>query len=289
MTSCSPSSKRPDYAEHRVAGRPSFRRQSAPSGIIRGSAQLWPLCRYRHKDKGHPRTHIVIRGKDETGRDLVIAREYLSHGLREPASELVSLDLGLRTDRDIVVRLTKRSQPGALYEPRPEPAASGRRWRCWLLRRASMRGFSMRCAWAGSARSNGSTWPKKTNRVSGNSRPRWNRRCAGWENAVTSSRRCAARWRGRDARAAPPSMRSMILPTKNVPPRLVGRVVARGLLPATSRSRKRSLRADREEPRVHPGAPAERIFGVVELYGDWPKNAREWSFIPVMIDVMTPR
>jgi len=29
-------------------------------------------------------------GTDETGRDLVIAREYLTHGLRERASELVS-------------------------------------------------------------------------------------------------------------------------------------------------------------------------------------------------------
>jgi type IV secretory pathway VirD2 relaxase len=59
-----------------------------------------------HYNTGHPHTHIVIRGKDETGRDLVIAREYLTHGLRERASELVSLDLGPRTDRDIEERLT---------------------------------------------------------------------------------------------------------------------------------------------------------------------------------------
>lgn len=58
-----------------------------------------------HYNTGHPHTHIVIRGKDETGRDLVIAREYLMHGLRERASELVSLDLGPRTDRDIEARL----------------------------------------------------------------------------------------------------------------------------------------------------------------------------------------
>lgn len=58
-----------------------------------------------HYNTGHPHTHIVIRGKDETGRDLVVAREYLTHGLRERASELVSLDLGPRTDRDIEERL----------------------------------------------------------------------------------------------------------------------------------------------------------------------------------------
>jgi type IV secretory pathway VirD2 relaxase len=59
-----------------------------------------------HYNTAHPHTHIVIRGKDETGRDLVIAREYLTDGLRERASELVSLDLGPRTDREIEDRLT---------------------------------------------------------------------------------------------------------------------------------------------------------------------------------------
>jgi len=59
-----------------------------------------------HYNTGHPHTHIVVRGKDETGRDLVIARDYISHGLRERASELVALDLGPRTDREIQTRLT---------------------------------------------------------------------------------------------------------------------------------------------------------------------------------------
>jgi len=60
-----------------------------------------------HYDTGHPHTHIIVRGKDETGRDLVIARDYMSHGLRQRASELVSLDLGPRTDREIQTRLTQ--------------------------------------------------------------------------------------------------------------------------------------------------------------------------------------
>jgi len=59
-----------------------------------------------HCNTGHPHTHIVIRGRDETGRDLIVAREYLTHGLRERASEIVSLDLGPRTDREIEKRLT---------------------------------------------------------------------------------------------------------------------------------------------------------------------------------------
>lgn len=60
-----------------------------------------------HYNTSHPHTHIVVRGKDQTGRDLVIARDYISHGLHERASELVSLDLGPRTDREIQIRLTQ--------------------------------------------------------------------------------------------------------------------------------------------------------------------------------------
>jgi hypothetical protein len=33
-----------------------------------------------HCNTGHPHTHIIVRGKDEKGRDLVIGREYLTRG-----------------------------------------------------------------------------------------------------------------------------------------------------------------------------------------------------------------
>ncbi|WP_448140409.1 DUF3363 domain-containing protein [Sphingopyxis fribergensis] len=58
-----------------------------------------------HFNTGHPHTHIIVRGKDDQGRDLIIARDYMSHGLRERACELVDLDLGPRTDEDIARRL----------------------------------------------------------------------------------------------------------------------------------------------------------------------------------------
>jgi len=54
-----------------------------------------------HFNTGHPHTHIVVRGRDETGQDLIIARDYISHGMRERVAELVVLDLGPRSDRDI--------------------------------------------------------------------------------------------------------------------------------------------------------------------------------------------
>jgi type IV secretory pathway VirD2 relaxase len=54
-----------------------------------------------HWDTGHPHTHIVVRGKDQTGQDLVIDREYLTRGLRMRASEVATEWLGPRTHREI--------------------------------------------------------------------------------------------------------------------------------------------------------------------------------------------
>ena len=47
-----------------------------------------------HFNTTHPHTHIVIRGVDEAGENLVIAGAYLAHGIRERGSELVTLELG---------------------------------------------------------------------------------------------------------------------------------------------------------------------------------------------------
>lgn len=58
-----------------------------------------------HFNTERPHTHIVLRGVDDRGENLIIAREYISHGLRERASELVTLDLGPRTDHEIEARL----------------------------------------------------------------------------------------------------------------------------------------------------------------------------------------
>ncbi|MGH8061025.1 MAG: DUF3363 domain-containing protein [Pseudoxanthomonas sp.] len=54
-----------------------------------------------HWDTDNPHTHVVLRGKDETGHDLIIARDYISHGMRQRASELVTQWLGLRSEREI--------------------------------------------------------------------------------------------------------------------------------------------------------------------------------------------
>jgi len=58
-----------------------------------------------HYNTGHPHTHVVLRGRDEHDRDLVIAREYLSTGMRERAAEIITFDLGPRSDAEIEKRL----------------------------------------------------------------------------------------------------------------------------------------------------------------------------------------
>ena len=58
-----------------------------------------------HFNTAHPHTHITLRGVDDTGQNLILAREYISHGIRERAAELVTLDLGPRTDQEIEARL----------------------------------------------------------------------------------------------------------------------------------------------------------------------------------------
>jgi hypothetical protein len=44
---------------------------------------------------------VIVRGKADDGRDLVIARDYISHGMRARAAHLVTLELGPRSDLEI--------------------------------------------------------------------------------------------------------------------------------------------------------------------------------------------
>jgi type IV secretory pathway VirD2 relaxase len=60
-----------------------------------------------HWDTEHPHTHVVLRGKDQNGRDLIIAREYISHGMRARARELATEWLGPRTQREIDASLQR--------------------------------------------------------------------------------------------------------------------------------------------------------------------------------------
>ena len=54
-----------------------------------------------HHNTGHPHTHIVVRGRDRRSRDVVIARDYLTKGLREAAEDLATERLGPRRTLEI--------------------------------------------------------------------------------------------------------------------------------------------------------------------------------------------
>jgi type IV secretory pathway VirD2 relaxase len=60
-----------------------------------------------HWDTEHPHTHIVLRGRDDTGKDLVIAPEYIARGMQARARELATEWLGLRTELEIHESLTR--------------------------------------------------------------------------------------------------------------------------------------------------------------------------------------
>ena len=54
-----------------------------------------------HWNTDNPHTHIVVRGRDDTGKDLIIAGDYIAHGFRHRASELATEWLGPRTELEI--------------------------------------------------------------------------------------------------------------------------------------------------------------------------------------------
>ncbi len=54
-----------------------------------------------HWDTDNPHTHIVLNGHTSDRRDLVIAPDYMAHGMRMRASEIVTEWLGPRTELEI--------------------------------------------------------------------------------------------------------------------------------------------------------------------------------------------
>ncbi|WP_319798682.1 relaxase/mobilization nuclease domain-containing protein [Nitrobacter sp.] len=59
-----------------------------------------------HYNTGHPHVHVIVRGKDELGEDLVINGDYIVHGVRERASALATLELGPVSEIEQTRKLT---------------------------------------------------------------------------------------------------------------------------------------------------------------------------------------
>ncbi|WP_336190531.1 relaxase/mobilization nuclease and DUF3363 domain-containing protein [Pseudomonas aeruginosa] len=54
-----------------------------------------------HWNTDNPHTHLIVRGRDDTGKDLIIAGDYITHGFRHRAAELATEWLGPRTELEI--------------------------------------------------------------------------------------------------------------------------------------------------------------------------------------------
>jgi type IV secretory pathway VirD2 relaxase len=58
-----------------------------------------------HHNTGHPHTHIIVRGVLDDGRILNIAGDYIAHGIRHRASELVTRELGHQSEIELQAKL----------------------------------------------------------------------------------------------------------------------------------------------------------------------------------------
>ncbi len=58
-----------------------------------------------HWNTEHPHVHVLVRGRADDGKDLVISRDYISMGLRARAGDLVTRELGPRSELEVRQRL----------------------------------------------------------------------------------------------------------------------------------------------------------------------------------------
>jgi hypothetical protein len=63
-----------------------------------------------HYDTEHPHAHVMIRGRDDRGGDLVINREYIRHAMRHRAMEVATMELGPRSAHEIAASIEKRQR-----------------------------------------------------------------------------------------------------------------------------------------------------------------------------------
>jgi type IV secretory pathway VirD2 relaxase len=64
-----------------------------------GRRLVWAAV--NHHDTDNPHVHIVVRGVDRDGDEFRIDRQYLAHGMRWRAQEILTRELGRRNERDL--------------------------------------------------------------------------------------------------------------------------------------------------------------------------------------------
>ncbi len=83
-----------------------------------------------HHNTGHPHVHVIVRGTDELGENLVINGDYLANGIRERASDLATLELGPVTEIEQSRKLT--AEIGQDRFTRIDRAMAGEADECFL-------------------------------------------------------------------------------------------------------------------------------------------------------------
>jgi type IV secretory pathway VirD2 relaxase len=63
-----------------------------------------------HHNTGHPHSHVVIRGMTDDGKILNIAGDYIAHGIRHRAGEIVTLELGMQSEWEVQQKLGREVQ-----------------------------------------------------------------------------------------------------------------------------------------------------------------------------------
>lgn len=61
-----------------------------------------------HWNTDNPHVHVIVRGRADDGRDLVIDRDYIKSGMRDRAQDLITQELSPRTDLDISRALSRQ-------------------------------------------------------------------------------------------------------------------------------------------------------------------------------------
>ena len=64
-----------------------------------GRRLIWAAVNHHNTD--NPHVHIVVRGVDRDGDEFRIDRRYLAHGMRWRAQEILTRELGRRSERDL--------------------------------------------------------------------------------------------------------------------------------------------------------------------------------------------
>jgi type IV secretory pathway VirD2 relaxase len=107
-----------------------------------------------HWNTDNPHIHVLVWGRGDDGRDLIISRDYISKGFRQRAAGRVALELGPRTEREIQESLKKEveaerwtsldralrniaDESAGFVDLRPGATAEDHEFRAMLIGRAS--------------------------------------------------------------------------------------------------------------------------------------------------------